>query len=551
MAKKDAEVKVGADVSEVEQAAGKMREAFREASADLVGSIGGAAKSAITSLTSVATSAASINFHAQHEQVRAFEAETARMSVAFGKNLGDVRSGLMQTGMELGKRPQEIAAWVNSVGQLTYRFDDAAQSAKAFGELSAKTGRSLDDYRGLAMSLGQLGVKGKDVSGVLGTMVAQADALGNDGGIAAFADQVEAAGDAMTHFAARGGDGIKEMTGLLATLGKGLDNVTAKRVQQGALNALMSDPRGWERYVGHHIIDDKTGKINDPAKVFQEIYAKTARRYKDPETFRAVMLNNFGPELGTALMRAGKSGDFTKVADVAKLGPSNVLPEANKALLGTDAGKRMQAEAELAKSSMELFKSSSMLGKAADALQNFAAKNPVTSTVGAGVAGAIGAAGTGAVGKLVVGKIMGGAAGTEMAAGGAATLGVLGTGLAIAGSAGVGLYGGYKLGNYLSDKYEEKVGSKETAAELSAADQETARLKAIRDKKRAERGWAPISNGSQESAPAPGMGMNQKSIEDAVQRGASQARFTIINATGGPIGVANQSAQSGSAGNQG
>src|SRR6185369_13269432 len=98
MGQEDAKITVGADASEVEKAFAKSRDAVRGATAELASSVGSAAHSAVSSLMSVATAASQVNFHAQRDSVKEFEASTARFAVSAGKDLETVRKSFESTG---------------------------------------------------------------------------------------------------------------------------------------------------------------------------------------------------------------------------------------------------------------------------------------------------------------------------------------------------------------------------------------------------------------------------------------------------------------------
>lgn len=570
MAKHDAEVTVGADTSEVERAFAKASDAAHRAAGDLTASMGGAAKNVAESLASIVTEAGKINFASQHQGVREFEGATAKLAISMGKNLGEVRNTIEETGVSLGKRPQEVAAWISQVGKLSYSFEDAGDSIRGMSELAAKTGRNTEDYAGLAVSLSRMGVAGKDTSSVLGVLASQADKLGTVGGVAAFADQIDAAGEALTHFSIKGSDGLQRVTGFLGMLGKGLDAASAQRVQQSALGALSGDPRRWERFLGHDILDEK-GHVQDPAKIYKEIYAKASRKFTDPRELRIAMLNNFGPELGSALLTAGKTGGFDQIGKLSALAPSNASAAALAGYQKTEAGERDKAAAELAKSSRELSGSSTALGKAADALESFASKSPLTSQLTGALAGAAGKFGLERVGKLLTGAIKGGTAGAIESTAGKAGLSLLGAVapvLGIAGAAAGGIGIGALAGKALLEKdvFGQDEGDKQR---LEGATEEVRLAKARRDQARALRSkmGLNIKLPSAEETEAMELGSKQteakaaadsartnvfdtKALEMAMQKGLSGMKFNIVNSTGGPIEITDQSGQSVAAGSQ-
>jgi len=374
--RRDAEITVGADASQVERAAAAAKAAWKDAGESIKEAFGSATRTIVTGLGEVALAQGKVNFAAQHAQVREFEASSARLAVAMGRDLTSVRNELEQTGVAIGKRPQEVAAWATELNKLTYGAGDATESIRAMTGLAAETGRSAEDYRGLAVELTTVGHAAGDTANVIGVMQAQAEKLGTVGGIAAFADQVQGLQEVISRFAVSSERDFLKVTALAGALGKGLSPAAAARVQQGAFGALASDPLKWERYLGHEITDEH-GQIKDPAKVLQEITEKTKRRYGGDA--RRVLMLNFGAETGAAMNAA----HFDEAAKAAGLGASGAAGAAQQRLLDTDAGRRQVAEAQLAESSRALLGSSTLLGRAADALQKFSAHNPIAGTFAA------------------------------------------------------------------------------------------------------------------------------------------------------------------------
>jgi hypothetical protein len=374
MAKADAEITVGVDASAVERAMAVGTIAVREFAAALQSSIGGAAREVATSLANVALAAGKVNFAAQHQSVREFEASTAHLAVAMGRDLEGVRGSIESTGVAIGKRPQEVAQWTEAVGRLTYNFEGASKSIKGMSGLAAETGRSVQDYQGLAATLANVGKVTGDSTHAIGVMQAQAEKFGTIGGVAAFTDQIEALGPTLSHFAISSEQDFAKITAAAGALGKGLSPAAAERVQQGAFGAIQGQAMEWSRYLKRDITDEH-GQVKNPEEVLKQIADKMKATYgKDAK--RALQYQ-FGAETGAAMFNA----DFKGAAEAAGLAPSGKPDKAREAYLATDAGKREVADAKQAESSRALMGSGTALGRAADALQQWAAKNPITSTL--------------------------------------------------------------------------------------------------------------------------------------------------------------------------
>jgi hypothetical protein len=585
----DATVTIGADASQVERAALAAKGAWSDFGHTIQGEVVGAARLLGKELGDLALASGRVSFSSQQHQVREFEASTARMAVSMGRDLEGLRGQLERTGHAIGRRPGEVAAWASEVGKLSYSFQSAADEAEPLAALAAKTGRSLEDYKDLGVALSRIGVTGKDAADAIGVMAAQAE--GNTrGGVAALSDQLAAAGEQMTLLANHGKQTAQDLSAFFAVMGRGLDPAAASRVGQQSLGAITGDPRRWERYLGHHILDEH-GHV-DAAKlpeIYQGIYGKAKRQFGSGETLRNVLINNFGAETGMAILNAGKGGSLADVAGLAHTAPSGAVGAAQAAALETDAGKRARAESDLAVSARELMGSSTLLGRAADSLQQFSSHNPILGTFAATAASNIFGGQLANLGKRLEDAIGGGSkaigkggggglggafagAGGKLAKGGA----VLGAGLA-----------GYEIGTaldeqfHISDKLSHEGGLAgavsldavqaigEQALAKSAA-QRRENVKAIQAVAHAAPASADLNIGSAAAQAVAGRGgaVTGASIRDELKRegrgGESLERaaraieaamqrlskITIVNGTGGPIEVAGQGANSPAAGSQ-
>ncbi len=450
MAGKDAKVTIGADASAVERACAVAKTALKDLGTSATAAIGQAAQVVATDLANVALAQGKVSFSSQLQQVREFEASTARLAVAVGRDLEAVRKQHEATGHELGKRPQEVAAWSAEVGKLTYSFDGAAASMKGIAGLAAETGRMPDDYKGLAVELGTVGKVAGDTTHVLGVMHAQSDRMGVSGGIAAFADQVDGLRKTISHFAVKSEQDFLRVTAAAAVLGKGLNPQAAGRVQQAALSFVSANAIQLERVLGRRITDEH-GQVQDPTAVLRDYVAFVKKHYG--ERAERNLQFQLGTEAGSAVFRA----DYSKVDELAKLAPSAAPQQALDKYLATDAGKRDVAQADLAASSRDLFGSSTKLGGAADKLQQWAANNPITTTFLTSIVGGTLSNFMSGFGKslstLMGGKGEGGAVkglydvatkGTPL--GGLRSLPVIGAGV-------LGFGAGVEIGNALEDKY--------------------------------------------------------------------------------------------------
>jgi hypothetical protein len=546
----DAQITVGADVSAVERAAATAKNSWRNAASEMTSAITNAARSTVGALAEVAVAQGKVNFSAQADQVRAFEASTARMSVAAGRDLETLRGSIEATGASIGRRPSEVVGWATEVGKLTYNFKGAIDAQKGLAGIAAETGRSVDDFKGLAVELATVGKVSGDTTGAIGVLAAQSEKLGNAGGIAAFADQVTGLSDTISKFAVSSTKDFTTVTALAGALGRGLNPQAAGRVQQNVLGALQSDPMRWERYLGRTLMDEH-GQIpaKDLPKIVGDIVAKAEKTF-GAKNARRILQQNFGNEEGAAMWNATHGGGGLG-ADLAGLTPSTKPAAAAAALRNTDAGKREAAAGQLETSSRALLGSSTMLGKAADALQQFAAKNPFTSTmmtgIGTALAGTLTSSITTGIGtalKAVMGA-GGGAGGMARAAVGLSAggpLAALGIGGAVLGA---GLYGIHKweqAGNERIDAIEN-AGVSENKHRLMLQNKSRSTRVAQLEALGMSHGMAVFSaehekDKSNPLARAQAIDAEfQAKLAKAIQDGMSKAQIKVQNASGGPVEV--------------
>lgn len=520
----DAKISISADSAQVARVARASVSLFKDAASSIGGAFKDAAHSIVTDLGGIVTSAGKVNFSAQREQVKDFEASTARLAVSAGRDLEQTRQGFEKVGASIGRRPGEVAAWASEVGKLTYNFEGAGEAIEGISGLAAETGRSVDDYRGFATVLGTIGKVGGDTRGVLGQLAAQAEQTGMKGGagMAAFADEVEGLGDQISHMSRSSVRDFLAITATAATVGQGLDAAGKNRVAQGALGLMNGGPIQTfqlEAYLGRRIrdeqgrvamVDKKTGRNNlaDLVTRIKKTYGGQAEEVLSQMTGST--------ETGAALFRA----DWKKASALMNVAPSGAPQAAQAALNATDAGKRAIADATLSGAARDLVGSSSALGKAADALQQYASHNPIAATAAATIGGNVvsSAFGSGVTStaknfaKAFAPKALK-VGGTALTAAGGWVLGGL---AAAAGGAAVGMGADYLTG---------KLTGRSISDRFAGVDSRGHYVQDERDK------------------------LDPKAITAAMKEGVRQ--ITIVNSTGGPIEVVNGQASSGAAGPQG
>lgn len=567
----DAKITIGADATAVDKALAVSLAYLKNFAGEARSAIGGAVSSIVSDLSNVALAQGKVSFSSQHAQVRDWEASSARMAISVGRDLQSLRGESEAVGISLGKRPGEVVAWSSEVGKLTGNFTGAMQGMKGITELAAATNRTAQEYRGLAVELATVGKVTGDTSSAVAMLKQQADSLGVSGGVAAFADQVQGLSDAFSYFAVRGEQDFGKLTELSGKLGGGGANqATAQRIQQGVLGNIAGNSFQWSRFLGREIYD-KEGNLEDPNKTVGDIVSKIEKTYKRPDQARRALILQFGAQAGSRLHRLHETGELYQ-SPKAAAGGGPAPADALKQYLGTDAGKRDQAQAQLAVASDKLLGSSSALGKAADKLQQFAASHPIASTVGSTAAGGLIGGSLGAVGKTLATKVVGAGAGGATTVGGLALRGLPaagGVGASFLGGLGIGAAAGYLLfGSPEENAREEaqKAGPKEWRDDVS-------RDRRIRDLVRGARGFPQLrgstmpsaddielarrsgaDNGSTLADKLTKEGISEQDarrIGEAVAQAMKSVNIQVQSTPDNPLSATVRTSQSSAAGNQG
>jgi hypothetical protein len=487
----DAKITVGADSSGVDKALAVSLSFLKNFAGEAKSAISGAITSIASDLSNVALAQGKVNFSSQHTQVRDWEASSARMAISVGRDLQQLRGESEAVGLSLGKRPGEVVAWSSEVGKLTGNFSGAMQGMKGISELAAGTNRTAQEYRGLAVELAQVGKISGDTSGAVALLKQQADSLGVSGGVASFADQVQGLSDAFSYFAVKGEQDFGKMTEMAAKLGGGGANqATAGRIQQGVLGNIAGNSFQWSRFLGRDIYD-KEGNLEDPNKTIGDIVQKIEKTYKRPDQARRALILQFGAQAGSRLHRLHETGELYQSPKMAS-GGGPAPADALKQYLGTDAGKRDQAQAQLAVASDKLLGSSSALGIAADKLQAFAAGHPIASTVASTAAGGVISGVMGSAVKAVTGGGGGGTAAGLAVQGGARAIPIVGAGVA-------GFAAGWEMAGGQAEI--DRQAQEETAKGYTPEQKHSLVVaKEMRDRIRAARGFPALKGGYVPSA---------------------------------------------------
>lgn len=326
---KDARVGIGIEGAEdVTSAARKVTDAWKSAGSAVAGAFSSAGREIASQLGSIAQDALrtvtvmrTLDMHGAIEGARAYREEVTRFGAAAGTSVGATRQAFETVSKMTLEGESTIAAWSKGVGRLTYDYAGAVISAKALHDESVATGKSFEEMGQLGVTLNQsLGVT-DDMSKALGTIRAQADALGTIGGVSAFQDQIQALGGTFANMAVQSDEARNRVTALAGLLGRGYSPQQAQRVQSSVLGALSGNATTIEYETGVNILNEK-GEV-DPTKLgqalpkIQQFYNRHIPKRWRHQAYRQL----FGNDLAAS---AFERGDFSEetIARFAEVSPS-------------------------------------------------------------------------------------------------------------------------------------------------------------------------------------------------------------------------------------
>lgn len=533
-------------------------------------SAGGAIKDAVNGVVSdighVVTAAGAISFAGAIQGVHQFEESVARLGVGSGRSIQSVKDGVNELSAKINELPGSTAAWIASVGKLTYGYEGAARAAQQASEYAALTGQSANEVMPLVVTLEQLTGASGQSGHAMEVLAAQADKLSTVGGPKALGDMIQHLQGQLSGLS----DSVEKSTALLAGFGgnKGYTPQQRERALSSWMSRIESNPEGFERFLGHKITDEY-GHVKNMPGVLKELqdYGKRGAGQR----MRLQFTTN--AEAMQALMHTS----FGAIEDAEHASASAAGSHALDRLKDTPAGQRRAAEVQKAITMQDTVGAGSFLGDISDWMGQMAGGHPVLTGIGTAV-------GTKLLGKGVgwgLGQLFGEGAGAAAAGGGGAAasgggatalgLGLGGVGLAAVGTLAAGVIATGKtlvdLGAASADKQgftSKAIGYKDAEALAAAAKSAESGAAAHRssgmqaayeaEKARIERehaGRTPTA--AQQLAAAPGGEAQFKNTVDALVKagadlklaqetaakmllsGQAPIQIEVVNATGGEI----------------
>lgn len=413
MAKEKAEVEVGLDgADQVVQKVGLIESAFQLAGKAIDSNVGGALKSVGSGLVSIAAGGIraagifqTIDLGKGVDSVKTLDKLTAQLGQTSGQSASQIKSLFETTEKRGGASAVALAQVAKSIASVTYDSKDATESVGALADVAQSLGRDVQDEIPLGIALRNAGITAKELPGALGKIVDIAARLKTVGGPQALLDTVAALDTQLAHVS-KEGDGVNRTIALIATATKGLNPQKAKEVGAQLLDDLRANAPAVERTIGRKIIDEN-GDLKDPAQIYADLAKRRQNIHGSTDAQRRVLINSYGPALGTALQRTSFA-DVDQLNSLAK--DTGAVSAGAQAYRNTDAGKRnvaaierLAAERNLANPIQQVGDAvnqsspyaSTALGLAADGVKvgvgGYIAKNGVLNTAraaGSAVAGA-------------------------------------------------------------------------------------------------------------------------------------------------------------------
>ena len=269
------------------------------------------------------------------DSVRTLDKITAQLGQTSGLSAGQLKTLFETTEKRGGASAVALAQVAKSIASVTYDSKDAAESVGALADVAQSLGRDVQDEIPLGVALHNAGIAAKDLPATIGKVVDMAQRLKTVGGPQALLDTVAALDTQLAHVS-KSGDGVNRTIALIATATKGLSPQKAKEVGAQLLDDLRSNAPAIERTIGRKVLD-RNGDLMDPAQIYSDLAKRRKNIHGSDDEQRRVLINTYGPALGTALQR-------TSFADVDNLNAAakdtGAVGAGAKAYQTTDAGKR-------------------------------------------------------------------------------------------------------------------------------------------------------------------------------------------------------------------
>jgi hypothetical protein len=340
---KDASVRVGIEGAEdVGAGAAQAFAPWERAGAKVmsglerIGASAGQAMAGVaTDLVRVGTALGAVDLAGLAGRYRTFTEDVARMGVATGKNLDDLKKKFADLADTTGIKDERLASIAQGMQRATYT-DPSRKTMEAITGEALSTGKTPEEQAQFAVTLqNTFGVAADQTAEAMGRIRAAAEKAGVAPG--RLQDQFASLGGTLNRVSIKGVDDVGRLASTVASIGKGMRPDQQAQAQQRVLSFLTSNPEQLRHELGMKQKDfyDENGDIKD--------FGNVARRYRDKFVKQvggrqnAIAIASQDQNLGALGARAFFGADFGAEGEEA----SEKALQAQRKFLGTDVGKQI------------------------------------------------------------------------------------------------------------------------------------------------------------------------------------------------------------------
>lgn len=334
---------------QVAREAGKIKKGFQEIGKEAksaaekgVKALGSSISSTISDSLRAASILQTINLASGIESAKRFTDETSKLARQSGESFGSVSTKLGVLESRTLTSADAVGQFARSLGRSTYDAKSATLAITGLGDFAQATGRDLQEGLDIGSTLrSSLGVVG-DVSSELERLRSIGENVGTKGGYTALVDTLAAIKPQLDQVAVGSDKARAELEALVAVSTKGLKPQQAQQVAGGLISTIKARALDIERLSGNRVLDEN-GNVANPLQALKDLQRIGSRKFgKDKEAQRRAFISEFGPDLGTAILRT----DTGEVERTAQLGGQRKIAAEAEAYRNSPEGKRKQLQIE-------------------------------------------------------------------------------------------------------------------------------------------------------------------------------------------------------------
>lgn len=384
-AQKDAKIRVGVEgVDEVARSADKALGPWEaatkrggEAAGNWGSSIRNAVQSGVRDIVNLATFAQGVNFLQAIESSRTFTRTAGEMAAVTGQKADEVKQKINAISQSKLVPEQQVAAFIQSFGKLTYDARGAQDAVGAMYDEMRTTGESEGEVASLGHAMFQLDGSTGDASRKFGDFRGIAEAFHVPGGVIAMHEQFEALSGLLPYIKAN----VKDIAALSAGAPAGFKPEAAKQGLASVMSMIVRGGHETDRFYhsygglkkGESAFDENGQfKLNPIDAIEME---RNARKKKFGANARRQAIDEMGPSNAAFLF----DFDVDRARKAAGTDSSKRAEGVGQAYLDSKAGKDAAADLAAAKKKQEL---GDNLSDPARDLQNFGTEHPWLSFFG-------------------------------------------------------------------------------------------------------------------------------------------------------------------------